>query len=87
MLCPQSLGTSHSFRVHTGPVTAVAVSSPGAEWDDHLVATSSVKGTIRLWDVSGAMVASIPCHKYSNQLQGREEGANFSPNIFISERS
>ena len=45
-------------------MTTVAV-SPDLECDDHdgLVATASVKGTIRVWDVSGSMVASIPCHK------------------------
>ena len=48
--------------MHTGSVTAVAF-RPDTEGDDSLVATASVKGTIRLWDFSGDLVASIPCHK------------------------
>ena len=44
-------------------MTAVAV-SPDLDCEDTLVATASVKGTIRLWTLSGSMVASIPCHKY-----------------------
>ena len=62
LLRSRSLLISHRFRAHTGPVTTVAVSEE-LENDDALVATASVKGTIRLWDFSGNMVASIPCHK------------------------
>ena len=47
-------------------MTAVAV-SPDMDCEDTLVATSSVKGTIRLWTLAGNMVASIPCHKYGKE--------------------